>query len=441
VTPTSAKSGSSDYIYQRFVAIRWRVDDAATGYPVDICDNAFDTDALVTASKMQADGDDLRVKVDGSEVDRWLQDINTVTTQVWVNLDWSAKWEGTIVSAIGAGDTVTSIVVNEDTSNLPSEGLLCINSEIFSYTAKNDSTKTLTIGERAAKGSTAAGHSASDVIWWCQHDISILYGNAGATAPSVDDDYKPIFELDSTNTSWDYNNFGENDGLRTGAWIFSVINGTPTKTTANQGTDADPWSDIGISFTDRWQRAQWRIDNPCGITVSNYILSWDSYFVEDHVAAPGSADTWEAWSDSETLQTGATAAGFELMSQSGYSNDGWVEVADVTLTLNSSNTPAITIHPEETSYSLTFTLANNTTGESISFDYSNLDTDESVTIDTGAKTVTDDQDGTSQFQALTLDGGPRRDWFRLAKGDNEWEYTDVNTAGVTIDVEFRQRDH
>jgi hypothetical protein len=406
---------------------------------------------------MQADGDDLRVKVDGSEVDRWLQDINDATTQVWVNLDWAAKWEGTITAAITAIQSVTEITLNEDTSALPSEGLGCINSEIFSWTAKNDSTKTLTIGERAAKGSTAAAHSASDTFWWCQHDVSILYGNAGATAPSVDNDYQPVFELNSTNTSWDYNNFGEDDGLRTASWTFSIINGTPTKTTANQGTAADPWSDIGISFTDRWQRAQWRIDNPCGITAANFvngekrasnlsywhahILSWEPWTEEDEPAAPGSADTWEAWSDNETLTTGATGAGFELQSQSGYSNDGWIEVADVTLTLNSSNTPAITIHAEQTSYSLTFTLANTETGESISFSYSNLDTNESVTIDTVLKTVTDDQDGTSQFQALTLVEGPRRDWFRLQKGDNTWTYTDVNTQGVDIDIEFRQRYH
>lgn len=466
VTPTSAKAGASDYTYQRFIAIRWKVDDSASGYPVDVVDNSLDTATLVSAGKMQADGDDLRIKVNGSEVDRWLQDINDATTQVWINMTFQPKWEGTIVSAIGAGDTVTSIVVNESLTGLPSTGLICINSEIFSFTAANASTKTITIGERAAKASTAAGHSADDAIWWVQHDVSILYGNAGASAPSADDDYKPIIELDSTNTSWDYNYFGDDDGKRTASWSFAIeaganSYGTPLKKyTANRETDATPWEEMGVKFSQWGQTGLWKITNPCGITVANFqngevkasslthfyanIYSGSPEFQEDVIASPGegfpvAADTWEAWSDSETLQTGATSAWLRLHPAGGYKPEGWLEVSDVTLTLNSSNTPTIALLPEETSYGLVCTIENTTTGKSISIDYSGLATNESITIDTEAKTVTDDQDGTSQFQALTVDDGPRLDWLALEPGNNTLEYTDVNTQGISIDITFRPR--
>ena len=92
ITPTDAKTG--DYLYKVYVPIRWRVSKAASNYPLDIVNNGLNTAALVSGSKMQADGDDLRVWVNGIEVDRWLQDINNATTQVWVNLDWEPLEEG-----------------------------------------------------------------------------------------------------------------------------------------------------------------------------------------------------------------------------------------------------------------------------------------------------------------------------------------------------------
>ena len=50
----------------------------------------LNTAALVTAGKMQADGDDLRVFVDNVEVNRWLANMNTTSTNIWINLNLSA---------------------------------------------------------------------------------------------------------------------------------------------------------------------------------------------------------------------------------------------------------------------------------------------------------------------------------------------------------------
>lgn len=59
-------------------------------YPVEIS-GGLDTAALVAAGKMQADGSDLVVRVEGKEVSRWLAGMNTPSTKVWINLHLSSK--------------------------------------------------------------------------------------------------------------------------------------------------------------------------------------------------------------------------------------------------------------------------------------------------------------------------------------------------------------
>jgi len=467
IMPTSAKSGTSDYTYKAFQIVRWRASTGASLYPVDIVNNGLDTATLVSGGKMQSDGDDLRVKVDGSEVDRWLQDMNNATTQVWVNLDFEPAWSSTITAAIDSGDSPTSITFDDDTSALPSEGLIEIGGEVFTYTSKNDSTKTITLGARAAKGSSAASHSLGATAYWLQHEIYLLYGNPSATAPTVDDDYKPAFELDSTNTSWDYDVFGSDDGKRTAPWVYaeemsvnSYGSALHKYTGDRDGGDTDPWQYMGIHFYQWGQRAYWKATNPCGITAANFVdgEAWAEdlthFYVwlysgspetqEDVVASPGegfptSASTWEAWSDNETLTSGMTSVWLYATPAGGYQPEGLVQVGDVTLTLNSTYTPTVQAIAEETSYALTCTITNTETGDAFSIDYSGVQANESITVDTDERTVTDDQDGSSQFQALTLVGGARKHWLRLVPGDNVIQYDDEATAGVDVDFSFRAR--
>jgi hypothetical protein len=105
----------------------------------------------IAVSKMLANGDDLRVEVGGVEVDRWLDGIDTATTKVWINLDFSATWASTIVDAQTDIATVTSIQVNDATTGAPDSGILVIvtgaNQEIYTYTSKSDATKTFSGGD------------------------------------------------------------------------------------------------------------------------------------------------------------------------------------------------------------------------------------------------------------------------------------------------------
>lgn len=460
IKPTSIKSGG--YAHKRWMPVRWLVDEAYAKYPVDICNNGLDTAALVTAGKMQADGDDLRVLVDGVETDRWPNGINTSTTKVWVNLNFQAKAEATLATAIAASGTVDTIDLS-DSSDFPSSGTVMLDNEAFTFTGKNDSLNRLTGVTRASKGTSMAAHTTSDTAWWVQRDIWILYGNSSATAPSVDDDYKPAFNLaTSTNTNWDYDEFGEDDGLRAASWVHSAPDTYAEIYTANHNTNADPWPEIG------WRRnvyfnpgsSRWYIQNPCGITNINFAngekysegpatSEWDgkiesstdgsSWDNEYEIPIPASLNSWESWSRSEALVAGATFAALTIQTPS-ISVPAWqyIEAADCTLTLDSSNTPTVNIGSEQGNYSLECTITNETTGLTISLEYI-MNLNEELEVDTVAKTVIDLEDNSGQFQALTLEGGARRDWLALQPGNNTLRFDDAGTTAVTVTVEFEKR--
>lgn len=458
ITPTTAKSSAS-FEDRQFVTIRWRVDEAAQSYPVDIVNNGFDTQTIITATDMQADGDDLRVEVGGVEVDRWLQDINTSTTQVWVNLDFKAKWESTIAAAIGIGDTVTSITVTTSTLKAPAFGILIINSEAFYYSAKDDGTKTFTIQTRASFGTSAANHSLGDTIWWCQHSIYMKWNDSSASAPTVDDDFKPAFLLNSTNTSWDYDDFGADEGKRTGSWKKASLFRSPDFYTANRGTEASPWEEMGIEL-DSHETGGWWLYNPCGITVADFQNGeeyvdaqshWSAqiksskdgvkWYLEDTIAAPGADQTWNSWSDTETLTAGRKGVRLQLHARADVAR---LEVADVTLTLNSSNTPVVALvgggGGEVAGYDLSCVLANNTISKEIDVNFL-MALDQGLEIDTDLRTVTYKLDESNQFQAVDHAKIKRLHWLRLQPGNNTLQFTDVNTQAVTVALSYNARNY
>jgi len=452
IEPTGAKTGG--YAYKVFVPIRWNVDIGYIGYPLDIVNNGFDTAALTTA-KMQADGDDLRVWNGGIEIDRWLQDMDTSTTQVWCNLDFAVKGETLLATAIASSGTIETIDLT-DSSDFPSSGIVIIDSEAFTYTSKNDSLNRLLGVTRAEKGTSMAAHTTSDMVWWCQHDLWILYGNSSATAPVVDDDYKPIFQLSSTNGSWVYQEFGSDDGLRTGAWVFSSNEGIEPYT-GNQGGDADPWVEIGLGGRDSNPQdgdGRFYLYNPCEITNTNFTngekqketggtyqaaiessANGSTWTQEDIISTP-TPTAWTAWSDNEAITSGAIYVGLRLELDG---VDGHLEAADCTITIGSE--PTITIGSEQGNYLLSCTITNNDSNnlDAISIEYA-MSLNEELEVDTDAKTCTDLENNSSQFQALDLSAAGLRDWLPLDPGGaSEIEFVDVGTTGVTITITWWER--
>lgn len=460
IEPTSGKTGG--YGYKRFVAVRWRVEEASSDYPYELSDGGFDTATLVSGGKAQSDGDDFRVMVDGVEVDRWFgagsYAFNQATTKIWVNLDFEADVSMTLKTAIAASGSISEIELNEAITGLPASGILLIDSEVFVYTGKSDADKKVTGVTRAAKGTSMAAHTASTAVYWLQHDIWYLYDNSTATAPTVDDDMEPAFELDdSTNTSWVYEEFGGgtlSDPTRTRRWGRTD---NDYAYTANHVSNADPWTEIGLR--EAGQALQWQRYSPCGITAANfqngekYAQATGSFSAEIRSSINGAtwateytipdvsvANTWESWSQNETLDSGSKYVALWLDSFDIYSSYR-VEAADVTLTFNSSNTPTTAFTgSEQGAYPLACTLTNNTTGESIEFSYL-MGTNEELEVDTYEKTVTDLEDDSQQMQALTLVGGARRHWLKLQPGNNTLQFDDTGTVAVTLTTEFAKRSY
>ena len=455
IEPTATKTGS--WPYKIFIPVKWRADGAGTNYPIDVVNNGLDTQIGSTNFAL-ANGNDLRTWVDGVEVDRWLDGPNTATTKVWANLDFAATIDMTLDGAIGSG--ATEITVAESITNMPSAGILYIGTEAITYTSKSNSAKTFYGLTRGAKGTSAAAHSIYADVFWLQHEIWILYGNAGAGSPPARSWLAPMFRLDtSTNTSWDYDDFNSFDPYeffrepRSASWGYTY-NGDAEVYSGNQGGAADPQTELGCHAVD-FGAAKWYLENPCGIVTANFqncekrcsnITEWSptaepayiysNLAIEYRVPAPGFNDTWESWSRNETLTSGAIKVG--LYAQTDFFYETFLEASDVTLALNTSNTPVIAIGAEQNSYSLDCVIVNTTTGDSVEL-LATIEEDEELELDTDAKTVIYLLDESNQFQALTISGGPRRDWLPLEPGNNTLRFDDVGTNGVTIDVTYEER--
>ncbi|MBN1814716.1 MAG: hypothetical protein JXA14_22945 [Anaerolineae bacterium] len=456
IEPTGAKT-SNTYGYRAFVPIRWPKDTAYLGYPLDIVNNGLDTAALILAGKMQADGDDLRVTVDGVEVDRWLDDIDDATTKVYCNLDFKARAEGLLAEALTGSGSVAAITLQAGVNmrKFPDAGLLAIGSEVFVYTAKDEVQRQFTGITPGAKNTTQAAHSIGDTVWWCQHEVWIWYGNSSATAPDTDDDYKPAFELDhSTNASWVYEQFGEDDGKRTGAWKQLTYYGKPDFYGGNQYSDADPWTDMGVAFEATKGKARLALHNPMGISnvaITNgekYSSSkanmdaWISssanggyWYREYTIPDPSADDTWEAWSRSEAITSSRPWIGVAIENKY-RAQTHRIEFSDCTVTLATS--PTVSLGSEEAMYSLDCVIENQTTGESIRVT-AGIKLNQELEVNTDERTVTLLDDGSNQYQAVARVEGPRINWLPLAPGNNTLKFTDDGTDTATIGLQWDKR--
>lgn len=481
IKPTAARTAG--YQKKRFVSVIWNAAKSAAAYPICVTGDAgFDTASEVSGGDMQADGDDLRVLVDGFEVDRWLADMNTAATKVWANLDFSAGQSFTLLEDIGSGDDVTEIQVEESVLPMPYAGILQINNEIFTYTGKNNTDQLFSGVKRAQKGTSAAAHTAGDTIYWVQHDIWMLYDNSAASAPViVDEDKEPVFEMDASDNSrryFDY--FGQAGSGPTGGpdptdrWIEVITEvrgldgmiGEPIASTP-------PWEQIVAVYYggsgDRHHKGHWLYKNPCGISTveaagtttvtmpSFSIGTWrtvlDLWAVDDtsgylaeiptdtEPSGNGSNIPWDTAAEAMPDGTMGVLFGVDKSYNSGSLSpfDIVYRLQTIDIDLNTDYTPAVAVGGEQVNYDLEATLVNNTTGISISVAMHAMDLDEELEINTDGKTVIYLKDGSGQIGQLTLDSGVRRDWLKLAPGENELEYTEEGAQGVTLTTQYNMR--
>lgn len=238
LTPTVAKSAALDFTRRQRVALANRsdrplYDPVGEGYPIDLGQDAFDTAARVSASQMQADGDDLRVWQAGGEINRWLDGINTTTTKVWSHFNSATKrtitlpaaWSSATSPSVG---TLITTVANESLLGWLRDDFLIVDSEAVQIEVI-DSSRFIVV-KRGALGTTAASHSAAIVAYRIEHPwLDIFYGNSGVATPAPPDDFKPIIDLAlSTNLLHVWNDpFLNSNTRRSRGWVATWTDDGP----------------------------------------------------------------------------------------------------------------------------------------------------------------------------------------------------------------------
>ena len=424
--------------------------------------------ATVYTSKMAADGNDLRVYVDGVEVKRWLSGINTVNTKIWINQTQPANSDMTLGAAIAGAGAITEISIQNTATNnarlalIPTSGNVLIGSEIFVYTGVNLSTRLLTGVTRAERQTSAGAHAVSDAIKFVTHDIWLYYGDPVIDAYVVDDTYKPAIELTSTNSSWVYADFGNFAATRTGGWAYGLLSGSVTQTTGTSHSEGvDPFTAIGfINVYDGIYTvagvAIWKLFQPCGIStitetgkkIRNSVSGWTSFTFEKSLNDSLWTQEWK-----ETAPT--PLANSNLDSHSAVALGGTYpyirfkltetvkgdvtgtscrkESRDVTLVI--VNYPTVTLGTEQSIINLHSVFENSANGYEMTIDLV-MNVGEVLIVNTLEKTITS-SDGTNRINALK-NMPVRPYWFPLEPNEvNTILITDINT--VTYDFSYEDR--
>jgi len=465
ITATPRQYATGINPHRKFMAVGWRSSQPATSYATDVANDGLDT-RIASTHFANAAGNDIRVYVDGVEVDYWLDGPNTATTKVFVNLNWQAGLVSTLANSLGTG-AVTTLTVVGDIGSWPESGLLLVDGEVFVYSGKTNATKTFTGVTRGGRGTGVASHSAGAAVVWVQHEIWVEYGDGAKAAKVVDGDYRPMFNLaTSTNGVWDYDDFAEVADFalkltRGGAWVrASQLGGSSYG--GNHGASVWPNAGVGgelglydnvYGTTKTALGIAWGLINPCGISAVNFQngefwhgrTDWFRAYVEDtNLAAvytiPAATNgAWNSWSQNVTgLPAGTRVVWLALRGYGSKSYPMWVECSDVTVTLDGNYTPVVAIGAEENTYRLRPTLVNQTTGESLAIDAA-LDVDEGIEIDVANHQVTLLSEGTDAYNAVETVEGVRRWMLRLQAGENTLRYDEAGVVEVDVEIEFRRR--
>jgi hypothetical protein len=311
--------------------------------------------------------------------------------------------------------------------------------------------------------------------------LTMLYGSTAVAAPTQDETMKPIIELNSTDSSWIYENFATLDEKRTAGWdkVVDDRKGKESNTyTVTHADDDDPASVMGMSIAawvkrDKWMAEDatllWKLYHPCGVTSVNFTTEAyrantgfpsNAVFQKSAnpkhgkfayknvitVASPGTAAVWG------TAVSGATSLSgtfnylrwlFDGSLAGKASNIANLQVNSGTLTI--ANAPTVTLGVEAANYHLNATIANTTTGESFTIT-GVMAINTSVYINTKTKTAYWDSPGgtVNILPGLTL-STVRNEWLHLNPAlqgiptTNVITYTEAGAVAVGVGVSYFPR--
>lgn len=497
ITPTS--SPSTDFIYTVYTQVLPRSSNPWTARPLCITgatDTTWDTAALVAAGKMQADGDDIRVYQDGVATNFWVSGINTTDTKVWVVSDMPEARFMTLKTAIGATDTVTEIELQytktnlEHISNMPSRGLLILDASIgstdteeFGYSAKTitDTKLAFTIFGRSARNTSAFDHAAASNVRHLPHGFRIVYGNATASAATVDDTTKPLIDLtNSNNFSFVYSTFSDILGQRAGGWrahdgargsVFARNSAVYTST--NDAGDTDPATAMGFDVRTFQANGIWNPDtvqvqwvgafpdyvatvsasgeqNQTASSIPTFALSYLVDGVEGRgnlwtVSAQATTDygTWTTWSKASsdaTLPPSADALRWMASGTILGTSELYVKEAITSITVGLLSAPHVMIRSEISSaVRVNCRITNATTGDFFDLDIP-TEVNKTIYLDCDPDFPTVTHEGQIVNGAIKL-SSVRSEWLKLQPGSNSLSFDNNQSVSnnFEINITWKQR--
>lgn len=478
ITITQLEEGEVVFGFQkqRFITLINRSPNPLTNYPVDLTDGGLDTATLVAGGQMLSNGDDTRIYIDGVEVKRWFGDsgFDSASTTIWCNITAPAIGTMSLGANIAGTGEISEIVFENTPANntalplLPPSGKLKIDNEIFVYTSRNATTRTVSGITRAQRQTSEGAHTIGDSIYFVPLDIWLYYDNSTIDPYVEDDTYKPLLDLvNSTNTLhiWD-TEFYTLEGKRTAAWTNGAYlpHIEARHYTATENTLADPASVVGI-WTTLAARLFWKIYNPCGfteiieitgkkrsengvfyaeLTRSHNGVTYNTISGAGEEPDPTPGGGWEALQNYDNISlpplSGVAKAYYLQLVSMGFTGttgtqQNGMEFGLVSLEVDSAQTPLITLGTPSTNREIHSIIYNAATGYSLEINFS-LDFDSYLVIDTREKKITL-YDGSNQINALQ-DFPIRAEWFPLLPGQaNEITITEEGSVQYLFEWEER----
>lgn len=437
--------------------------------------------AVLYVSKCLANGDDFQLVVDGVPQDFWFgtgsNAMNQAATKIWSTFDLtglSSIGNYQLASAIAASGPISSIAMRgSGVYSFPTKGLAIIGTEIFQYTALDLAGGSLSGVTRAVLGTSEAGHSAGDTVYILAAEIWLIYGDKDASERQVDDSYKPLIELTSTNTSWVYADFYDTSGLRPYGWGRNFRQATSPAaarisnfytTSQNPAAGSNPAAVMGMGiaaylkgkkYKAETAEMTWYLVHPAGatsITVSGYKYrigsTWpgsvagitvNTYSTTQaniwNEASPSSAGSWQALSSHSGVSLGGTRISIGWGFQGTINGTGavaYMEATDITITLDSARVPTVSLGSvidSSSGYPLDVTITNTTTGEWLRVQ-AQIELNVTCQIDCVNKTVKRTDTGADLACVLTF-SSKRHNWLDVSAGD-ELQFDETGMTGATV---------
>jgi len=492
ITPKEPKS-SNGLLYQVYRPLYFANGNGGQVW-VDIVNNAWDTATEVSASRMQADGDDIGVNIDGVYVDRWLDDMNSDNTSVWVLMTFQPVPAMTLKVALPDSYAVPATLQVTYTGTITpvfsANSSLIVEDEIITYSTYtvNTSTKTVTFipTAREAKNTSYAPHSIGTAVYWLQHEVWITYGNASATAPTVDATKAPPFDIaTSSNSLLTFTSFGGTGSYTRplqpaptaikspanyGACYYGGDHATKKVVQRSEGNSEQniSFDEIGMYLCswingntivgDPTENISWTFTHPGRF--SNVEATGEKYrnrvfgtavirasqasAAYQTIASPTDPDAWEAvesidialtdyptqvvFSFYGSLGSGSIDPGF--YSPSAHPHYSCLEFTEIIFEIYQPITVKA-VGSGSANYKLSGSLKNNTTGNSIVFNDVITKLDLPLVIDCATKEIYS-ADGKRLRGMISFDGAKRDDWLSFVSGNNSIIFADTGTVEVEI---------